>query len=163
MTEYDMKRECEAKVKQSVSIIEKNFNVKMITPKVSFQLRGTCAGKACHSNNTIKVNPILLKENYEEMINQTIPHEVAHLATRVIYRRRVKPHGHEWREVMYSLGLEPTRCHQYDVSNARVCRRKRKKYKVTCSCQTHLVTSTIINRMREGATYSCRSCGGNIS
>ena len=76
---------------------------------------------------------VLFRENFEDYIEQTLPHEIAHAFVRhqkysicpsfddVIsgrYRRssRPKPHGSEWKRVMLAFGKTPSRCHSYEKS-----------------------------------------------
>lgn len=74
-------------VKDSITaVIRKNiddanayYNLNLPMPKVDFSLRGTCAGKAKLREWIVRVNQVLLDENEDEMVNVTIPHEVAHL------------------------------------------------------------------------------------
>ena len=53
--------------------------------RVSLDLKGTCAGKAYHWEARIKLNRFLLRQNPEEMVNQTLPHEVAHVIAHIQY------------------------------------------------------------------------------
>jgi len=148
-----------AKIKQCADLVFANTG-KVINPRLSYDLRGTVAGRGGISSGEqiVKINPVLLMENVEEMIQQTVPHEVAHVAQYVVYGtgRHNKPHGIYWERMMRLFGCDPRRCHSYDVTNARVRRVGRVEY--VCACQTHTVSLTIINRIAAGRKYVCKSC-----
>ncbi len=74
-------------------------------PSIEWNLRGSFAGRADGRNNRMRLNPVLLCENTEDFIKQTVPHEVAHLANRTVHGPHVRPHGPEWKSMMRALGL----------------------------------------------------------
>lgn len=129
-------------------------------PSIAWDLRGVCAGRAHARKNLIRFNPILLCENVEEFLRQTVPHEVAHLVNRELHGWFVRPHGPEWKSIMRAFGLQPLRCHNYGVENARVFRQHRHAYQ--CECQQHSISQATHNRIRRGFRYSCRCCGAVI-
>ena len=142
------------------------FAIQMPMPKLDFSLRGTCGGKYSPRLHTVKVNLVLFKENFEDYIENTLPHELAHAITRHKFDTeysRVKPHGPEWKRVMRALGKAPTRCHSYDTSNARV-RRVRKGYEYSCACKTYSLTIIRHRRAQKamGSGYRCRKCGQSL-
>ena len=113
-----LKLECIKRVKQYVDRGNVKLGTTLNYPKVSFDLRGTTAGKAFYQTNEVKFQPTLLFENPETFIEQTAGHEVGHLLARFKFRDRgIDPHGSEWQSVMWYLGLPATRCHNYDTSN----------------------------------------------
>ncbi len=127
-------------------------------PKVAFDLRGLAAGEASPSDWAIRYNDELLARHGEEFLAEIVPHEVAHLVVAGRYRRkRCRPHGEEWREVMEFFGVAPRRCHSFEVTPARRMRR----FAYRCSCEApHLLTKRAHLRIRRGtAQYSCRRCG----
>ncbi len=129
-----------------------------------FDLRGTAAGRAIVGGDrtpTIRLNPVLMAENGVAFLDQTIPHEVAHLG--VYYwlgHQPRRPHGPEWRRLMQLLGAEPARCHNFDVGNCRVRRLTTHRY--TCACREHRLTSIRHNRARRGVCYHCQACGSAL-
>jgi predicted SprT family Zn-dependent metalloprotease len=90
---------------------------------------GRAAGKASISPDR-KLSLTFSKEcadnNLEEMLNDTVPHEVAHL---VVYHnkynvglygwRKIMGHGPEWRLICLALGGTAQRCHNMEVTKAR--------------------------------------------
>jgi predicted SprT family Zn-dependent metalloprotease len=89
----------------------------------------TTAGWACWRTRTITLNPKLLEIAPGE-VQRTLRHELAHfVATHRAGRRRIAPHGPEWRAACRDLGIprEP-RCHDLPFKRAKVVR----KFFYTC-------------------------------
>lgn len=101
-------------------------------PEIDYTLMGKASGQANSISWVIRLNSILLLENLEDMINSTVPHEVAHLIAHAVYGNKIQSHGAEWVYVMELFRVEPERCHRYDTSN---CTRKRFKHTYICACQ----------------------------
>jgi SprT protein len=72
----------------------------------------TCAGRADSRTKLISLNPRLREHGHAE-IDRTLRHELAHLLAQFrTGRRRVLPHGAEWRAACRDLGIgDETRCH----------------------------------------------------
>ena len=72
----------------------------------------SCAGRADYRNKVISLNPRLAQHDAAE-IDRTLRHELAHLLAQFrAGRRRILPHGGEWRDACRDLGIdEETRCH----------------------------------------------------
>ncbi|MCP3867078.1 MAG: hypothetical protein GY703_03100 [Gammaproteobacteria bacterium] len=139
---------------------ESHYETTMPMVTIRFDLRGHSAGMACFRAGTdplIRYNALLHFENQEEFLSQTVPHEVAHVVTRVIWGPRVQPHGLEWQSVMALFGAKAQRCHDFDTSRSRARRLKRFTYR--CCCGEHQLTSIRHNRAHAGQVYLCRSCG----
>ena len=130
-------------------------------PVVVFDLKGTTAGQAWTGENKIRVNlGVLMNPKYQEdMLEQTIPHEVAHLVTRAIWGSQVKSHGRQWAFIMNLLGKPAKRCHTYEVEPAR---KRAKPFRYECDCQTHMVSVTIHRRITQGREYKCTDCNGRL-
>lgn len=128
--------------------------------------RRRAAGLAFGNEHRIGINEVLLRENPDQMLRDTVAHEFAHVVVwwRHLERRKVDPaapvpsaHGAEWQSVMRDVfAVEPSRCHRFDTSNtgARVQRR----WEYRCRCQAHLLTTSKHNRAQSGAQYVCRDC-----
>ena len=80
----------------------------------------TCAGRADYREKLISLNPLLLDHELLSVnrhsgseIDRTLRHELAHLVAQWrIGRRRIGPHGPEWREACRDLGIaDEARCH----------------------------------------------------
>jgi SprT protein len=91
---------------------------KQVTPIIKYNLKGQVGGMACYPD-ILRVNLPLLFNNEEDYLEQTIGHEYAHLLTFKI-NWDAKPHGMEWKRVMWSFDLEAKRCHNYDTNLPKV-------------------------------------------
>jgi SprT protein len=142
-------------------------------PFLKFKTKGRCTGRARWNHITkeceIDINPVLLNENVEYVVNQTVPHEVAHIVAFMAYGR-VKAHGWEWQRVMRLFGKTPNRCHQLDTETVRSLRKPREKKPrvfVNCLCpgcgKKLIITQNQANKMRKGFSYRHPACGSRLS
>jgi SprT protein len=130
------------------------------TPVVVFDLKGAVAGQAWLGQNKVRLNLALLNNPAytEDMLNQTVPHEVAHLVTYRIWPT-AKAHGRQWAYIMNLLGKPAKRCHQYEVEPAR---KHARPHAYQCNCRVHMVTNVLHTRIQSGKQYKCRYCGGRL-
>ena len=72
----------------------------------------TAAGRADYRKNLISLNP-RLREHGAAEIDRALRHELAHLLAHFrAGRRRINPHGAEWRQACCDLGIcDEQRCH----------------------------------------------------
>jgi predicted SprT family Zn-dependent metalloprotease len=72
----------------------------------------SAAGRADSRRNLVSLNPRLRDHDAAE-IDRTLRHELAHLLAQFrAGRRRVAPHGAEWRRACHDLGIgDEARCH----------------------------------------------------
>ena len=72
----------------------------------------TAAGRADARTCSVSLNP-RLREHGATEIDRTLRHELAHLLAHArAGRRRIQPHGTEWRAACRDLGIaDETRCH----------------------------------------------------
>ena|ERR1041385_688792 len=99
--------------------------------EIKFDLVGQVAGQAFWGIKSdifkLRFNMQLARENYDEFLSQTVPHEVAHLIADEFFKEMWTSgcdHNSLWQFVMVKFGKSPTRCHDYSVENI-----SRKKYK----------------------------------
>jgi SprT protein len=87
----------------------------------------TTAGQAYYAKSLVRMNPKLMQFGMEE-VDKTLRHELAHLVARFrAGRRRIEPHGPEWRQACRELGLaDEKRCH--DLPLPRTRQRVRHRY-----------------------------------
>ena len=109
-----MKERASRKVWQVLEDLNEEYNAEFDFPKIEWTVIGTTAGRAWLNQWRIQLNEQLCKENVEDFISETIPHEVAHLVAYKVFGD--DGHGDGWRSVMRALGLDPTRCHDYDTA-----------------------------------------------
>jgi len=81
----------------------------------------TTAGLACSRQWLVTLNPRLIAFGMGE-VDRTLRHELAHLLARHrAGRRRIAPHGPEWRQACRDLGLEnEQRCHNLPLPRRRM-------------------------------------------
>jgi SprT protein len=131
-----------------------------IEPAVTYDLKGLAAGQANHRANKIRFNRKLLEKYTSEFVDQTVPHEFAHLAAYRKFGSRIKPHGPEWKTVMVALGAKPSRTHSFDVSSTRQL--KRFLYRCNCPNSSYELTSVRHNKIQRGQIYLCKKCAGPL-
>ncbi len=120
---------------------------------VKYDLRGTAAG--CAKPREIRLNAVLLKENLDNFLGHTVPHEVAHCA--VMQRwPKARAHGSQWQALMIVFGCPPTRCHHYDTGHVQ--RGRIAEYTYTCLCGIQTLTAIRHRRILQGTRYQCRRC-----
>lgn len=132
-------------------------------PSIRFDLRGRSAGQArlaARQPPLIRYNPALLQANPEDFLASTVPHEVAHLVAFARHGAQIRPHGPEWEAIMRHFGVEPKRCHAYDVSGVKS--RSLRELDYHCACRGHRLTSIRHHRVLAGQTYICRQCGAPL-
>lgn len=149
----------EQTVSRCLAILEEKYKRTFVRPTIVYDVKGTTAGFAHYGKNEIRLNVELLYTHWDDMLNNTVPHEVAHIVAGQQYGFNIKPHGGEWQIVMLYLGLEPTRCHNYEVKKARV---HKTPYVYLCDCKEHHVTALLHKRMLAGRTYQCNTCKGRL-
>ena len=133
-----------------------------------FTLRGRCAGQyavtyrgvtTIYPKSALRWNLEIAKNNLQEYLNTTVPHELAHAIQRYHYPHST-PHGKEWKRCCVALvGHELSRCHTFAFTPARNTNR----YAYTCKCMAHSVSSVIHNRIMRGMQYRCKICKTYIS
>jgi len=136
------------------------FEVAVPAIAVRFDLRGRAAGmfRVRHGATEIRYNPWLFNRYFEENMDNTVPHEVAHYVVhRLFSRRRVRPHGKEWRDVMVAFGVAPRTTCSFDLQG--IPRRHTRWFEYFCRCRSHQLSSIRHNRVVAGrARYHCRAC-----
>lgn len=136
--------------------------------KISTNLKGRCGGMYIYGPDyhEIKINRVLLEENEEYILGQTVPHEVSHFIVHFLYgdsrdcitgRRKIKPHGIQWKGIMNVLGKKAHRCHNMDTSNL-ISTTNKIKYK--CGCRSHYLThKRHIKICNTNYMCTCNICG----
>jgi SprT protein len=83
-------------------------------PEIEFTQRGAVAAQTFtyrdEENNIVKTrlnyNPYYIVEDPQKFMEQTIPHEVAHIFQHALHPQS-KPHGIEWIGIMKKFGVTP--------------------------------------------------------
>jgi len=139
---------------------------------VTYNLRGHTAGMLRLRNGglrDLRINGELLqtKAYTDDMVENTLGHEWAHAIQYVkyfaepwrgsIYRR---VHGEWWKQIMQRLGLEPTRCHNYQTISAR--RQRSVEYLCQGCDKVYQFTTRRHNKVLQGHSYGCGECRGKL-
>lgn len=132
---------------------------------VLFDLTGRACGMYCVKNEQkyIRYNPYLFAKYYENSLSDTIPHEVAHYITDIIYGlRNIRPHGSEWQMVMQHFGVEGKATGNYDLVG--IPTRQHRRFDYRCGCDFYEFTTRRHNMVVFGkANYICRRCGNRLT
>lgn len=123
------------------------------------------AGTANSRQNVIKLNDYFLTTETEDMLGDTIPHELSHIVCHWLFPRAKQAHGPEWKRIMRSIfNTEPSRCHNYDIADLKktgvVKTRTKKRYLYSCDCgEIHSITTNKHNKIEfKGTVYRCNGC-----
>jgi len=134
---------------------------------VDFDLKGRVSGMYRRKQNqrVIRYNPYLFAKYFEDSLTLTVPHEVAHYVTDVMFTRaryRFRPHGKEWRQVMQAFGTDASRTCDYNLEGIPVRAYQRHEYH--CLCMTHEISSRRHNKIQNSnARYHCKKCNEELT
>jgi len=105
----------DVRLRALLSMVQQDRGLTLPAPHIQYVTRVKYAGKAYYYRNTIVLSRDFLERNFEDMICNTVPHELAHLITFQLFPR-AKPHGFTWQSIMADwFHLDPLRCHYYDT------------------------------------------------
>lgn len=146
------------RLKACLTLAEQHFQRHFPLPQVSYQVKGLKAGVAYLQLWQIRFNPLLLLENTTTFIEQTVPHELAHLIVYACYGD-VRPHGKEWQFVMEQIfNVEAQIYHQFDVKNVQG-----QTFIYRCDCQTHYLSLRRHNKvLQQQSLYRCKQCHSHL-
>ncbi|MDH5379164.1 MAG: SprT-like domain-containing protein, partial [Gammaproteobacteria bacterium] len=155
-------------VNRYIEIASQAFDRPFPELEVKFDVKGGIAGMYCRrgEQSWLRFNPFIFSKYFEENLNETVPHEVAHYIVDLVYGRaakgrRLKPHGKEWQLVMQSFGVVPKITHDHDMDGIPV--RRQSQFDYFCACRKHLVSATKHNRIQKKRwRYACVKCGETI-
>ena len=111
----------------------------------------SAAGQANYRTASVTLNPRLHDHDIAE-IDRTLRHELAHLLAQFrAGRRRIAPHGEEWREACHDLGIaDEKRCHPL----AFPVRRHRRRFVYRCpQCEREIMRVRLFRR-----SSACLAC-----
>ncbi len=153
----DATREC---LDRAGRLLGRDFSL----PAVAFDLQGRAAGmyRVHKRQRCIRYNPYIFAKYLADNLANTVPHEVAHYLTDMLYGlRNIRPHGREWQTVMGMLGAEPVVTCRYDLSGVPLRRQRRFSYR--CACGPHAISTVRHNRVLSGSgRYVCRRCRSEL-
>ncbi len=144
------------------------FNIKDTALDITFNLRGRCAGMYrikqrkgrifTHRQREIRYNSFIFAKYFDDNYATTIPHEVAHYVSDIIYGlKNIKPHGREWKTIMQAFEADASVTADYDLSGIPL--KKQSKFTYHCDCREHQLTSIRHNKInRRKQQYYCKVC-----
>lgn len=132
---------------------------------VRFNLKGRAAGMYWHKQGVrvIRYNPWLFAKYFDDNLRNTVPHEVAHYLSDLIYGiRSIRPHGREWRALMQLLDAAPTTRHAYDLQG--IPQRRVQRFHYRCACRSYALSSQRHRKIASGlGFYQCRHCRAKLT
>jgi|SRR5579862_3076945 len=169
-----------AKMEATLDTCRKHYQKDIPTPLLRFKQLGRTAGiyhyrrandRPTHSE--IRINPDFFKNYYDDMLNDTVPHEVAHYVSVFLFgHNEGGGHGWRWREVMRVIGIRAAdRCHQYALDGVAIRRGSEANFKYTCRCDggehEHWLSKRVHARHQSalvmgGKGYRCKQCRTNL-
>lgn len=150
----DTRKEILRRVDAMIDVIREKTGHYTLVKAVKFDLSGVCAGKA-YSDFSLSFNVQLCEQVGIDAYQQTIAHEVIHLAVFGIYG--TLSHDRNWKRFMQLMGYPDRAKHSYNVAGLRTKRVRR--YQYSCGCDQGLtLTKGQHTKMQKGAHGTCRSC-----
>ncbi len=141
------------------------FDTHFETIPILFDLKGRSAGMYRVKNKVacIRFNPYLFSKYFDDNLRNTVPHEIAHYVTDVIYGLgNIRPHGKEWRYVMDKLGTEPRVTADYNLTG--IPQRQSRTFRYHCACTEHSLGIRRHKKIVTGrARYYCKTCKNQLS
>jgi len=127
-----------------------------LTVRWNSRMRST-AGLAYPSSSQIVLNPKLASFGWVE-VERTLLHELAHLvAHHRCGRRRISPHGPEWRKACADLGMDnEARCHDLPLPRRKMVRR----FVYQCPCCATKVERVRLFRRPAACLKCCQTHSG---
>lgn len=131
--------ELEEQTRAMLLALDMPGGAKLVTVAWNARLRST-AGYARYPGWAIELNPLL--REFEGQVERTLKHELAHLiAYHRSGRKRIEPHGREWRQACADLGIPGEKAqHRLPLPRNEVER------KLTYACP---VCHTTVQRVRK--------------
>lgn len=118
MLSQDIKDKVITKVDYYCALASEMYNIPILVPVIQFKKLDSDAARAVPQKNLLEFNSDLLYNNIQDYINNTVPHEVAHLISYIRHGWVIRSgiihfHGKEWREIMIDFGCSPLVYHDY--------------------------------------------------
>ena len=151
-------------IKQAIEL----FNIKNKAVEISFNLKGRAAGmyRVKRQKNRffgqqkreIRYNSFIFSKYYDDNFATTIPHEVAHYISDVVYGlKNIKPHGKEWKAIMQVFAADASVTANYDLTGIPL--RKQTLFAYQCDCREHQLSSIRHNKIKKhDYRYLCKTC-----
>lgn len=156
----------QSKVQECIKLAEVKFGITMPDVQVRFDLRGRAAGMACKRGNLyyIRINKnhlMLGGKTWEHMIDNVIPHEIAHTVCQFNpgFGRK---HDGGWKRVCIALGGNGERCYSDEDAPEAIAMLQPYVYITTNGSEVR-VTKVIHKKIQSGHSYAYRDGKGIIN
>jgi len=157
----------EDKILETLLVLQKRYpSANLDIPTWKWNPMGRTAGRAHYLGNLVELNPDFINNHLDELINQTLPHEIAHLVSVKVYGLQLgRGHGRFWKSVMYALSpldVEVRRCHDYSLEGVSKIRPRPYEYVCHCKDKTFSLTANIHGKIQRGQKRFCTRCKATI-
>jgi SprT protein len=153
MIDMQLQRQVEDKVLEVLELAQVKFNRVFDVPKISYNLRGgSIAGRASYHDHEIMINAEFLSVYPVEVLARTVPHEIVHLVTQIVYPYCKQHHGPEFKATAIKLKCAPERCHRMTLPEY-------KPHVYVCSCSKYHLSNILHKRIQHGQKRFCKKCG----
>lgn len=154
------------KVAECISTAEREFGITMPNVDVRFDLKGRSAGVAGFVGKKFYLrfnvhHMSLGGQTWEHLLNNTVPHEVAHTVCQA-FPKFGRNHDRGWQRVCLALGGNGKRCYGEDDAPEAVAAQRPWVYITTAGHQVR-VTKVIHSKIQKGYTYSIRGGKGALT
>ena len=158
-----------------IALAGKLFNKSFLNIPVLFDLKGRTVGmyKRTAQKSVIRYNAEIFAKYFDDNLQVTVPHEVAHYIVDAQYsrgfinrirrtRNGIRPHGVEWQLVMKYFGADASRLANYNLDGIK--QRNYRTIPYACSCQIHELGIRRHNKIiKHQARYYCQQCGEGLT
>lgn len=135
-------------------------NLPVQAPTVGFYDRGAAAGRAHIKRHHVEFNTVLAAQN-AEAFNNTVSHEVAHIAQYIMFPRS-QPHGREFKMIHRQLGGSGTTYHSYNVLMVKRFRKGSGVFTCSCPDRQHVLSPEKTIKHLFYGNFKCTACGGKL-
>lgn len=159
-----------AKVAECIAAAEARFGVKMPYVQIRFDLTGRAAGIAGYTRR-MDGNYFYLRFNtkhmalggqtWEHLLNDTVPHEVAHTVCQA-FPKHGRNHDAGWKRVCIALGGNGKRCYSEDDAPEAIAAQRPYVYTTTVG-RTVRVSKVIHSKIQQGRIYSYKGGLGTLN
>lgn len=151
-------------IEQAIQLFSIKRSAVNNTVDITFNLKGRATGmyrvkrSILRRSREIRYNPYIFSKYFDDNLNTTVPHEVAHYVSDIIYGlQNIKPHGKEWQQIMHAFGADASVTANYDLTG--IPQNKSRSFTYQCNCgdrQLSLIRhNKVINRRYK---YYCKTC-----
>jgi SprT protein len=155
-----------ARVAECIKLAEAKFNVTMPNVTVRFDLRGRAAGQAGmrYNNFYLRFNVDHIRlggQTFEHLLNDTVPHEVAHTVCQA-FPMFGRNHDNGWKRVCVAIGGNGRRCYSEDDAPEAIAAMRPYVYITTNGSEVR-VTKVVHSKIQKGASYSFKGGKGQVN